>query len=293
MSERLRIETRLKTLSDIHEIMGALRNTAVIESTRLRRLVPAQQDMLGTIERAVADFLSYQPAMAFDFDTAPVFIAVGSERGFCGDYNEALLDPLEKALSAGKAGAIIVGRRLAPLAERRVAVDAVIEGPSVSDDIPAVVERLAAALRARQTKDAPFLPLSLNLLHHTTDGHATRIEHRKPFPALARQQTPLPTPLRLQLAPQQMFAALVEQYLFAVLHAMLYTALLAENERRLQHLEGAMRRIDTRSAELGKRRNMLRQEEITEEIEVILLSTGALEQIGPGGLGEGAANFNI
>jgi F-type H+-transporting ATPase subunit gamma len=63
-----------------------------------------------------------------------------------------------------------------------------------------------------------------------------------------------------------------------VLHELFYSALLAENERRLQHLEGALRRVDRKREALTLRGKALRQEEITEEIEIILLSTGLLAQ---------------
>jgi F-type H+-transporting ATPase subunit gamma len=57
---------------------------------------------------------------------------------------------------------------------------------------------------------------------------------------------------------------------------MFYTSLMAEHYRRVQHLEGAIDRLEQRAEELGKKRNMLRQEEITEEIEVIMLSAGII-----------------
>jgi F-type H+-transporting ATPase subunit gamma len=41
----------------------------------------------------------------------------------------------------------------------------------------------------------------------------------------------------------------------------------------MQHLDQAGHHLERRVDELGKRRNMLRQEEIIEEIEVILLSS--------------------
>jgi F-type H+-transporting ATPase subunit gamma len=69
---------------------------------------------------------------------------------------------------------------------------------------------------------------------------------------------------------------LAEQYLFAALHALLYSSLMAENQRRIQHMDSAVRRLERTSAELWQRRNILRQEEITEEIEVIMLSVEAL-----------------
>jgi len=54
----------------------------------------------------------------------------------------------------------------------------------------------------------------------------------------------------------------------------LFAALMAENQRRVQHLEQAGQHLEREVDALGKRRNMLRQEEIIEEIEVILLSAG-------------------
>ena len=53
---------------------------------------------------------------------------------------------------------------------------------------------------------------------------------------------------------------------------------MAENRRRLQHMEGAMQRMDENASELRRKVNLLRQEEITEEIEVIMLSHEALRR---------------
>ena len=52
---------------------------------------------------------------------------------------------------------------------------------------------------------------------------------------------------------------------------------MAENLRRVEHLEAAVRHLDKKAADLRRRCNALRQEEIIEEIEVILLSG-----VGPG-----------
>ena len=46
----------------------------------------------------------------------------------------------------------------------------------------------------------------------------------------------------------------------------------AENQQRVRHLEGAVERLDDQLGTLERRRHRLRQEEITEEIEVILLN---------------------
>jgi F-type H+-transporting ATPase subunit gamma len=76
-------------------------------------------------------------------------------------------------------------------------------------------------------------------------------------------------------APQHVPVA-PECLLFAVLHEMLYTSLMEENHHRVAHLERAVKHLDDQSVELARRSNVLRQEEIVEEIEVILLSASSL-----------------
>ena len=48
---------------------------------------------------------------------------------------------------------------------------------------------------------------------------------------------------------------------------------MAENHRRLQHLEAAIKHLDDHVVSLRRKSQIYRQEEITEEIEVILLNT--------------------
>ncbi|ACH83929.1 MULTISPECIES: F0F1 ATP synthase subunit gamma [Acidithiobacillus] len=94
-----------------------------------------------------------------------------------------------------------------------------------------------------------------------------------PFQQRLHAPRPLPYPPLLNLSPEVFFPGLVEQYLFATLHEIAYVSLMAENQRRLRHLDGAVRHLDEQSAVLARRSNSLRQEEIIEEIEVILLGS--------------------
>ena len=82
----------------------------------------------------------------------------------------------------------------------------------------------------------------------------------------------MPHPPLLNLSPQALLGELTDHYLFAALHAMLYTSLMIENQHRASHLDGAVKHLDDESDKLARHCNVLRQEEIIEEIEVILLS---------------------
>jgi len=85
-------------------------------------------------------------------------------------------------------------------------------------------------------------------------------------------------PPLLNLAPEAFLAELLDHYLFAALREMFYTSLTAENHQRMEHLQRPLDRLEQQTAELGLKCNTLRQEEITEEIEVTLLSAEALYQ---------------
>ncbi|MGD8430741.1 MAG: F0F1 ATP synthase subunit gamma, partial [Ectothiorhodospiraceae bacterium] len=82
----------------------------------------------------------------------------------------------------------------------------------------------------------------------------------------------------LNLAPRDFLEALVDEYLRCVLEGILITSLLAESQARTSHLEAALDRLDERTEGLRRQRNQFRQEEITEEIEVILLSVEAMAE---------------
>jgi F-type H+-transporting ATPase subunit gamma len=69
---------------------------------------------------------------------------------------------------------------------------------------------------------------------------------------------------------------LAEHYLLACLHEILYTSLLVENQSRVTHLTDAVNHLDDKLASLAHQSNALRQEEITEEIEVILLNSAEI-----------------
>jgi F-type H+-transporting ATPase subunit gamma len=248
----------------------------MVEAIRLRRYVPAQQRVVHTVEAATQDFLTHYPqSLHAGAATGEIFLVVGSERGFCGSYNQELAAALEREqASRGTADAavVVIGRRLASRLSERMELAAVVEAPSVADEVQPVITRLIASLQSLPAASAKLLPLAMTVLYHEVAGHSSEVQVKQPFRAFAGEGHEFADPPRLYLDPLAFFRELTDHYLFAVLHELFYSALLAENERRLQHLEGALRRVDRTREELTLRGNALRQEEITEEIEIILLS---------------------
>ncbi len=267
MTARRELMRRERTLSEIGSIMHSMKLLAHMESRKLMQRCEQLRRQLQEIEAMAADFQQHFPFRPQTPAGAPKhIIVIGSERGFCGDFNAALLNQLQQT-DMPPAQVISVGRKLAEQAPGTVTLD----GASVTDEVPKVLEALVATL-GQLPAGGP-----LELLYH--DHEPGTLRHlpllppfQTPIAEASRQQT---LPPILNLGPAQFHAALVEHYLFAALNEALHAGLLAESLQRVRHLEQAQRHLDQRLDELGRRQRVLRREEIIEEIEVILLSVEA------------------
>ncbi len=263
MSSLAELSLRLTRLKEISGIMSDMKSLAWMERRRLSRFLEHQHRMLANMEAAAGDFLGFYPPDRIRGPSATLVIAVGSERGFCGNFNERVLD----ALPAPQSGLrmVVLGQRLGAKVHDRPDVIARLEGPGVTEDVPGVLDRLMDVLYGEN------LPLSdtattILTLAHEAEGEPVM----KPLLPLAPPKRSFPYPPRLQLAPPVFFAELLDQYLLAALTGRLYDSLSAENRQRLAHMEQALDRLGETLGRLVVRRNRLRQEHIVEEIEVIL-----------------------
>ncbi len=275
MTRRREVETHLQTLGEIREIMAAMKNLSFMETRKLSAFIEAQQQAVQTIERAGADFLHFYP----DFTPVPkpgpmIFVIVGSERGFCGDYNEALIERVIMHCQKLQCQPfwLPVGSKLGEKLAEDSRVITSLAGAAVAEEVPPVLQQVVETLdQLERTKQIA----GVSAIYHTVD-EIRRTSLLPPFQSLEVPPPEKAGPPFLYLPPQQFLTELTDHYLFAALHALFYSALLAEHQRRIQHLEGALKRLDEQSEKLKIQRNILRQEEITEEIEQILLSAQAV-----------------
>lgn len=267
MSRRLALQQRIHTLTDIDSIMAAMKNLSLIETRKLARVLGHQQKVLANIQTAAADFLQFHPQPAPPAPTA-LTLAIGSERGFCGDFNEEVVHAVRAASESARF--LVVGNRLGARLEGDPRVVGVLAGPSVTEEVGSVL----AALTERLEKAAPAVGSGLEALCHAEDGKlCVRSLAPMPVPAPLRRYSDPPL---LNLPPLAFFRSLAEHYLLAALQQIFHASLMAENRRRLQHMEGAIRQVERTVVEATLKSNALRQEEITEEIEIIMLSADAV-----------------
>ncbi|HTN43808.1 MAG TPA: FoF1 ATP synthase subunit gamma [Nitrospiria bacterium] len=279
MTRRREIERRLRALGDIKDILNAMKNLSLIEMHKLTRFLATQQRVVDDMETVAADFLSFYPDFLAEPETRrDVYLLIGSERGFCGDFNETLLPAFETQLrrtAPEKVAVVAVGRRLSVRLANEPRVAASLEGPAVVEEVESVLTRLMETLNSlKSTRGA----LRLTVFHHHAEEKGTTVSVFQPFKQTERRGPRFPYPPRLNLSPHSLMTELVDHYLLHHIHGLFYGSLMAENLLRQQHMDHAIRTIEQDSFQLFQTRNRLRQEEITEEIEVIMLSLEALKK---------------
>ncbi|WP_139304797.1 F0F1 ATP synthase subunit gamma [Microbulbifer marinus] len=274
VSHRREMQHHRRQLAEARQIISTMQSLAFIEVRRLRRVLEIQQQVVRGIFDIAADFLSFHAQLIPEPQPLQnLFLVIGSERGFCGNFNEVLIQELERCLAAATGehtGVVACGRKLCERLTGHPRLLAPLDGAAVLDEVDGALSRLIA-----RVTDLDVTSGSMALTAIYCDPQQENPQVRQllpPFEVLRDAERKFAFAPQLNLQPQQLLLELADQYLFAALHEILYVSLTAENLRRMQHLEGAVRHLDNNLETLQHRENQLRQEEIIEEIEVILLS---------------------
>jgi F-type H+-transporting ATPase subunit gamma len=276
VSRRRELARRLATLTDIQGILAAMKSLALMETHILKGFLGTEQRMVASIEAAVADFLAWHRGRVLQ--PAPLqqlLVVLGSEQGFCGDFNETIAQAAQQEPDA--ASWVVVGRRLAAKLDGEARVVRSLQGATVADEVSAVLLRLADELDRLQTQ-GDGAPRGLSALYHCEATGEIRLRRLLPLPDLPppRGHT---SPPDLNLPLDVLFSELTRHYLYVVLNEVLYSSLMTENQRRLEHMDRALQRLDQDTGRLKLAYNAQRQEEIVEEIEVLLLSADAVGEV--------------
>jgi len=267
MSKRRDVEGHINSLKEIHSIMESMKNLSMMEGQKLARYQRMQQQVLKAIAHALDDIRCHFAPKMPRVDAAPIYLLFGSERGFCGAYNEQLLQVLGQQPDHRDAPIIGVGSRLSDPLKKSYPRAISLSGAAVADEVDKVLAGVISAINHQREEHGA---LRLEVIYFSPDTHEVRCQPALPSPGEKSAQG---YPPLINLPLQQLLGELLEHYLFAVTHAWFFAAMLAENQRRMQHLDQAGHHIERQLDDLGKRRNALRQEEIIEEIEVILLTS--------------------
>ena len=213
MSHRQDLERHRRGLEEIREIMNSMKTLAYMETRKLAQFLDAQHASTRSVLEAAEDFLAFHPEALPEFQTeAEVYLLIGTERGFCGDFNHALLLRLDECFSGQeRANPILValGHKLHLLLEGDARVAAFIDGAGVTEEVGAALGRLVEELGALQGQRGLF---SLKVIHQIDNGGSVRVQELLPPFRHCRDLPPrFPHPPLLNLSPALFLSGLREQ----------------------------------------------------------------------------------
>ncbi|TCV90277.1 F0F1 ATP synthase subunit gamma [Sulfurirhabdus autotrophica] len=279
MSRRRNLQQRVESLGEIQSIMGAMKNLAFMETRKLAQFLTSQQQSVASIELAANDFVSfYGNTLPQHKAINEVYLVIGSERGFCGDFNEKLVEVVfsYQPDMTIQPPIVAIGNRLESKLRNQPSLVTIIEGASVTEEVEPIITQIANRLVEMQKALTQGTVLGVTAFYHSDEANGIKVRRLLPLPKTTQPDLHYSHPPLLNLAPLEFYAGLTEHYLYAALHETIYSSLMVENRYRLEHMDNAIRQMDKKLSQLKLKYNALRQEEIIEEIEIIMLSVETL-----------------
>jgi F-type H+-transporting ATPase subunit gamma len=218
---------------------------------------------------------------SFSADTVygdnPGIIIIGSEQGMCGNFNEKLIEFLQRFTETVHTGdspprLLAAGTRIhQPAGEAPYPVDQFFRLPNSPEQIAELVDETLIYLDSWRRRNGLS---SVYTIHNSRGGEqiyetrATRIfpMDRKFLNKQQREEWPGRTVPLLTLPKRTVFQMLLNQYYYTELFRAFIESMESENAARLASMEAAEKNIQEKLAELHNLYNIRRQQAITSEL---------------------------
>lgn len=285
MEQLARLRARLGTLSELGDIIVAMRALATAAVRESRQALPAIEAYAQFIEDGVSDVAAMLDASAGETpepangETETICV-IGSDHGFVGSLNSDLLDGIEIPKGSRL---IVIGRRLQGVAEERaLAVATALPMTAHVSGVPLLARKIAECIGA--ATHVRLVSVTRNVPEALPSGQAGQgVEARQGVQA--RQVLPIelptlgahtsPPPLH-QLEIKELLTELAGEYLLLEISRTLIEALAEENRVRLNVMTAAARNISDKLDDLRQTERTLRQETITTELLDVVVGAEAV-----------------
>lgn len=281
MTKRAQLKEHIHTLEEIGDIMTAMKNLALIEINKINKFLSMQEKTLGTIKDVGEDFFHFYPQLFPNMqeEQSIIYVLIGSERGFCGGFNENIINfitNLHPKNAKSEVKFIVIGHKLATKFADDKRIIEIIEGPDATEEIPNIISKLTNTIE-KLMLDAELYLGSWSIIFCEENQNTIQVKNLQPFYEFKNNNTSIKfiDPV-LNLTPEKFLFEFINHYLFSTLYLTFYKSFIAENYQRLRHLDNALDLLQKKIIYLTRNMNLLRQEEITQEIEIIMLSAQAV-----------------
>jgi F-type H+-transporting ATPase subunit gamma len=275
------LQSRIKSLTDLGEVVGAMRSLAAVRMQQATGALTGAREYAEVIGGALAaatviatDGAGRAPAA--DRRARRGLMVFCSEHGFVGAFNEILLNHVRPALGENVDLFVVGARGMTLSREKRMAADWTLHMTSYREGVPVTARHIARELYRRFESGALT---ALETVHARSEaGGQWSIEHQSLLPLdLSRfRAAPNMVPPLHNLDSTRLLEQLIEEYFFAELTHVTMESLAAENAARLAAMSAAHDNIERKLDDLTRAEHQLRQDAVTTELLDVVTGSEAL-----------------
>ncbi|HET8707858.1 MAG TPA: F0F1 ATP synthase subunit gamma [Pseudomonadales bacterium] len=252
------LKRRSVLLAELSQIVNAMRNLSIAALQKLGKAAEVEREAEQWVLQALADLDAKLPHPG----GKEICLIIGSERGFCGGFNNRLAEFTRHYLTQHEvAHCFAAGARLTPLLQGCHADLTELAGCADMEDAVHAVAEWLPILLPDVTQLTP-----ITLIYQDDEGVVARA--LLPLPALPKPN-PGATPLRY-LPDAQLTAELISEWLRLALLSRLTRSLTLEHRWRLNQMQRAEHYLEEAGAKLKSVMQRQRQNEITVELENLM-----------------------
>ena len=151
MSRYRKVELHLEQLKELRSILSSMKTLSQLELHKLGGVTESQSAMVRMLEQTVTDFLMFFPCPV-PSQGNELWLVFGSERSFCGGFNELLVRRLlrESPECVEQPQRVLaVGRKLCERLDEMVPGYTGLAGASCSEEVQSFLTEVVAELRRK------------------------------------------------------------------------------------------------------------------------------------------------
>jgi len=268
MIELQKLKKKVETLKDLKDVVSSMKAYANFTISKSKKELPFIREYQNSIEDSIAYMVTYFPELKEfkKYKGKNIYIIFGAQEGLCGGYNQKLID-FYKNFEKDKSFLIIIGEKIADeLKEYKIKFDYFFKGVSNIDSINSKVFKLVDFLGSLYSKeDIHQLNIIYSKLLPTNEIIIKKDKILPPDFEKFEKYIQIKEPL-LYLDKDIILDNLIEEYILISLYRAYVEALSSENQARLITMQNAEKHLEKKSIKLNEKLNILRQEEITNEL---------------------------
>lgn len=275
------IQKRINNIQDLHSIVRTMKVLASISIRQYEKAVESLVDYARTTEMALQVTLRNRAALV-EAKTKQVerlfgVIVIGSDQGMCGQFNEQIASYTLKRLEnmgipQQRRSVFALGSRVVSRLESMgQPVENFLPVPSSVEGIRPTVQDLLWQIdrwREEENRDTMYIFHNRLISSSQSRPRITRFWPIDPddFRFLEKKAWPTNNVPTYSMPWQDLFSAILRQYLYVALSRSLAESLASENTNRLLSMQVAERNIEEKIAEFTNIYHQQRQNSITSEL---------------------------